>query len=217
MTEYDYSPEAYEKYLATQSRVSNWVSDQASRMPHYSNPFTPPSNAPSHVSTIAPQPVRAQHHSQLQPLRIPAVDSRSPPRSSPPKSSSRRSHTSPPPPLAPPPNHSQHYSRAAAERPRPAPTRSTTLPNAHMYQPVPPPTTQLVMRPPVHMAQVPPPPPGYKAEYRSYHYDPGRNEIVLPPMRPGETYVIVPPRRGAVEVVVSSPVFPQPDSDGTLT
>lgn len=50
MTEYDYSPEGYARYLATQNRVSNWVTDQASRAQQYSTPFgarsvsTPPSD-----------------------------------------------------------------------------------------------------------------------------------------------------------------------------
>jgi hypothetical protein len=38
MTEYDFSPEAYERYLATQARVSSWVSPS---MSVYSNPFIP--------------------------------------------------------------------------------------------------------------------------------------------------------------------------------
>ena len=39
MTEYDYSPEAYERYQATLRRVDNWVSDQAHRSQQYSSPF----------------------------------------------------------------------------------------------------------------------------------------------------------------------------------
>ncbi|KAG9316869.1 hypothetical protein JVU11DRAFT_2945 [Chiua virens] len=39
MTEYDYSPAAYERYMAQQSRVSNWVHDTCSQSHAYSNPF----------------------------------------------------------------------------------------------------------------------------------------------------------------------------------
>lgn len=39
MTEYDYSPAAYERYLAQQARVSNWVSDTVQQSHAYSNPF----------------------------------------------------------------------------------------------------------------------------------------------------------------------------------
>lgn len=40
MTEYDYSPEGYSKYMETQNRVSNWVSEQNTRMTRYTNPYT---------------------------------------------------------------------------------------------------------------------------------------------------------------------------------
>ena len=39
MTEYDYSPEAYERYLATQNRIARWVDGTLSVNPR--NPFTP--------------------------------------------------------------------------------------------------------------------------------------------------------------------------------
>jgi hypothetical protein len=42
MTEYDYSPEAYEKYLATQARIANWVSNTNAQAHKYTSPFVPP-------------------------------------------------------------------------------------------------------------------------------------------------------------------------------
>ncbi|KAF9241804.1 hypothetical protein BU15DRAFT_73149 [Melanogaster broomeanus] len=39
MTEYDYSPAAYERYMAQQTRVSNWISDTYKQSRSYSNPF----------------------------------------------------------------------------------------------------------------------------------------------------------------------------------
>ncbi|KAI0072130.1 hypothetical protein K474DRAFT_1711872 [Panus rudis PR-1116 ss-1] len=58
MTEYDYSPAAYEKYLENQNRVSNWVNTQAYHAKHYANPFIPPSEAaaPSSSSSRARSP-----------------------------------------------------------------------------------------------------------------------------------------------------------------
>ena len=58
MTEYDYSPEGYEKYLETQNRVSNWVNDQSGRYNQYSSPF-----APTHRSTSTPPSHHAIHYS----------------------------------------------------------------------------------------------------------------------------------------------------------
>lgn len=39
MTEYDYSPAAWENHLAQQARVSNWVSQTTAQAHSYSNPF----------------------------------------------------------------------------------------------------------------------------------------------------------------------------------
>jgi len=39
MTEYDYSPEAYERYLSTQQRISRWVDHTQQQPP--ANPFVP--------------------------------------------------------------------------------------------------------------------------------------------------------------------------------
>ncbi|EED85679.1 predicted protein [Postia placenta Mad-698-R] len=219
MTEYDFSPEAYEKYLATQTRVSNWVSDQVSRGPRYADPRVPPSNPPSVVPSTRSRPARSKTQPQLQPLHIP--ESRSPPRTSPPKSSSgsRRSHTSPPPPL-PQPQKARYVSPSRDIRPRPAPARSRTLPMAHAQHPAheasasrphhaaPPPPQPIpypppITFPPAPMLNLPPAPPGHSAVYRAYPYDGSGRQIVLPPPRPGQTYVIVPPHRGAVQVVVT--------------
>lgn len=55
MTEYDYSPEGYERYLATQNRVSNWVQSQNDRMQKYTNPYT--------TRAISTPPVEHSHRS----------------------------------------------------------------------------------------------------------------------------------------------------------
>ena len=59
MTEYDYSPEGYERYLETQSRVSNWVADQSARIQHpksYTRSIsTPPSDYSQYPSHRHPE------------------------------------------------------------------------------------------------------------------------------------------------------------------
>ncbi|KAF8266341.1 hypothetical protein EI94DRAFT_1733338 [Lactarius quietus] len=42
MTEYDYSPEAYERYMATQTRISNWIDNQHPYQPQYQRHSRPP-------------------------------------------------------------------------------------------------------------------------------------------------------------------------------
>ncbi|TEB35202.1 hypothetical protein FA13DRAFT_1788782 [Coprinellus micaceus] len=44
MTEYDYSPEAYERYLQTQRRISNWVDKTEGCRPQFANALSPPSD-----------------------------------------------------------------------------------------------------------------------------------------------------------------------------
>lgn len=62
MTEYDYSPEAYEAYLATQAKISRWV-DKTNRMyPYLGNPFTPATPA-VHGSELPPQQERDAYRS----------------------------------------------------------------------------------------------------------------------------------------------------------
>lgn len=50
MTEYDYSPEAFERHMATQQRISKWVDQTGEHSP--SNPFIPLPDEPAH----SPQP-----------------------------------------------------------------------------------------------------------------------------------------------------------------
>ncbi|KAI0261879.1 hypothetical protein BC834DRAFT_420160 [Gloeopeniophorella convolvens] len=61
MTEYDYSPEAYERYMATQTRISNWI-DTVSQSTH-----TPsPSSRHSHSSDYHHRSRSRTSHSQPQ-------------------------------------------------------------------------------------------------------------------------------------------------------
>lgn len=64
MTEYDYSPEAYDRYMATQTRISNWV-DNVSQSMQTSSQFSqgPPSDPHRHRSrpSYSQQPSYSQH------------------------------------------------------------------------------------------------------------------------------------------------------------
>lgn len=42
MTEYDYSPEAYQRYLKTQERIGRWVDKTEGCRTQFANPFNPP-------------------------------------------------------------------------------------------------------------------------------------------------------------------------------
>ncbi|KAH9486991.1 hypothetical protein JR316_0001057 [Psilocybe cubensis] len=67
MTEYDYSPEAYERHLATQNRIANWVQHTEQHRPQFENARSPS------------PPQRTRHHQPPRPLYIhppsPASDS----------------------------------------------------------------------------------------------------------------------------------------------
>jgi hypothetical protein len=150
MTEYDYSPEAYERYMATQTRISNWASkvSQSMEMPipaipqhspeHYqprSRPSysQPHSQSHSRSNSISRSHSRERHHYNRE-------QSSYRPRSH--SQSSSRPHASRSYTFAQP-THSRTYSYALHHPPppvplplpqpvpylNPAPRRSRTLPN----------------------------------------------------------------------------------------
>lgn len=178
MTEYDYSPAAYERYLEKLARVEHWVTDQRYCAPRYSNPFASANAGQSsaHVPRGSSRP------RDVVPSRTRAM-SPTGQGTQPRQSSSSRSRS----------------------QPRAAPIRSQTMPNTQHRAVVYPSnhTPPHVVHHPQHAA-VPPIPAGANAVYRTYEYDPrSGKDIVLPPPRPGETYVIIPPGGRKLEVVVS--------------
>ncbi|KAH8115466.1 hypothetical protein DFH11DRAFT_108652 [Phellopilus nigrolimitatus] len=79
MTEYDYSPDAYEKYMVKQRAIARWVDRQSYEAPRYGNPFLPseygdpppaPANPPtkplvrSASTPVDPRAVSGQSHSR---------------------------------------------------------------------------------------------------------------------------------------------------------
>lgn len=54
MTEYDYSPEAYERHIATQQRISRWVDNTEANAHQFKSPFVPPTEAGESDSTPRP-------------------------------------------------------------------------------------------------------------------------------------------------------------------
>ncbi|KZT70007.1 hypothetical protein DAEQUDRAFT_725993 [Daedalea quercina L-15889] len=227
MTEYDYSPEAYERYHAKMSKIHDWALSVPTH-PRLANPFTAATNAPSRptsvVSSVGPSPsVRGKQYTQLRPLHIPETRNRSPPRSSPHRSSHRHGHTlaAPPPPPVPlgiPPSVDyRQYVHTQSQRPRPHPARSSTAPP---HPPVPFPSGRAPSRQQharatypmdrTHQAQV-----GYASgnTYRLAH-EPGR-EYVVPAPPPGQSYVIFPPNGGRVQVVHDPTAYSKPGSRGT--
>ncbi|KAG6885289.1 hypothetical protein C0993_003573 [Termitomyces sp. T159_Od127] len=71
MTEYDYSPEAYERYMETQQRISKWVATTEGYRNEYGNALTlPPSQTGSSIQPIGqlpgPQSLRSSHSQYIQ-------------------------------------------------------------------------------------------------------------------------------------------------------
>ena len=229
MTEYDYSPAAYEKYINTQVRVSNWVSSQSDHTQSYGNPFMPPAY------------VSSKPHPEEQGSRRPV---KSPARSRSSTTSAPSSTTTAPKPTRQPHVRS-HTTRDSRPEQRHTPTRSMTMP----------PHPQAMLYPVPGQTFVVPTPPRERRDERDKHrssshrsssnkspsknshhssrYDrshhhrssstsrayttdrdasgrrvihlepDSRNKIVhLPPPQLGEQYVIIPPPGGKVELVV---------------
>lgn len=61
MTEYDYSPDAYERYLATQKRIARWAEDTSRH--HPSNPFVTSPSEDHSTHSYTPQSSRSPERS----------------------------------------------------------------------------------------------------------------------------------------------------------
>ncbi|KAI0353905.1 hypothetical protein OH77DRAFT_1426745 [Trametes cingulata] len=196
MTEYDYSPDAYERYQAKMAGVGDWVVEQRHHAPKYSNPFIPDqASSSSKPRTSSRHEDHSRHHDRPQPSRSRTLPN-------PPTGSGTHGQTSRAYAYAqqgPGDPHSRHRTARSPQRsgsvpPDPRYGATTYAPAA----PVPPVAHPVVQRTsPVAYA---PPPPGYRTRQVEYAYKPGQ-PIVLPPPRPGETYVIIPPKGGRVDVV----------------
>ena len=230
MTEYDYSPAAYERYINTQVRVSNWVSSQSDHTQSYGNPFMPSAFSP-------PKPLPEEQGSRRQ--------AKSPTRSRSSTTSAPSSTTTAPKPTRQPHVRS-HTTRDSRPEQRQTPTRSMTMPphpQAMLYPVIPGQT--FVIPTPSHERRderdrhrssprrsssnkSPSKNSHHSSRYdrshhhrssstsraytsdrdssgrRIFHLEPdSRNKVVhLPTPQLGEQYVIIPPPGGKVELVV---------------
>ncbi|KAI0667242.1 hypothetical protein C8Q78DRAFT_947052, partial [Trametes maxima] len=200
MTEYDYSPDAYERFQTKMAGVGDWVTEQRHHAPKYSNPFVPEqASSSTRPRTAAPrqdEPSRA-HYDRPTPSRSRTLPVQPVATGSGGHGTSSRAYAYAQQPPGDPSRHrsarSPQRSGSLAVDPRYA---SATYAAA---APAPPTPHQVVPRTsPVTYA--PPAPAGYRTRQVEYNYKPGQ-PIVLPPPRPGETYVIIPPKGGRVDVV----------------
>jgi len=233
MTEYDYSPAAYEKYINTQLRVSNWVSSQSDHTQSYGNPFVPS----TYIST-KPLPEQSSRRVAKSPPRS---------RSSTTSAPSSTTATTPTKPTRQS-NARSHTTRDVRPEPRHTPTRSMTMPAYQQAMVNPVLSGQTLVLPTSsrdrhdkhdkhrsssHRSSNKSP---SKSSHHSSRHDRGhhhrssstsrayttdrdatgrrfihleadsRNKVVhLPPPQLGEQYVIIPPPGGKVELVVCYP------------
>ncbi|KAG2122823.1 hypothetical protein BD769DRAFT_1472941 [Suillus cothurnatus] len=195
MTEYDYSPAAWEHYVAQQARVSNWVSQTTAQSHCYSNPFVMSPTmrdrsfydepgerrqrpAPSRSKTFNTPPAR-----QEEPYRHTSSRSRS------------RSHSQPAQVWSYP-----HSSRTTLQPTSHSRTGSTRKPTSRSQ------TVQVIYPPPAapthHYQRTEPYPyPQKQSQPVRQHHSPSyyypeesrgshQRAIYLPPPRPGESYHI---------------------------
>lgn len=77
MTEYDYSPEAYERHLNTQRRIATWVDRTEAYRPQFASALSPPSDyIPHHdPESRSMRPSRRLQRRSQHRSRSPSVDS----------------------------------------------------------------------------------------------------------------------------------------------
>ena len=197
MTEYDYSPDAIERFQAKMAGVGKWASDQKHYAPKYSNPFLPP-DMDQASSSRSRTPVRQETYPQAQPrahdrpqparsrtLPAPVVTGASPGHG---QTSRAYAYAQQSDHRAPRPSSSRTHHRSGSQ---PADSRypypTAVAPGAHQ-------------RASPYAAAPPPPPPGVRQVVMDYKYVPGQ-PIMLPQPRSGERYIVYAPPGGRVEVV----------------
>ncbi|TBU43864.1 hypothetical protein BD309DRAFT_78025 [Dichomitus squalens] len=202
MTEYDYSPDAMERYQAKMAGVGKWANEQSYWRTGYTNPFTPEVSSPSSAPRPTSRPETSSSRSRPQPTRSRTLPANLAVPAAKPGGSSAHGHTS----------RALAYAQADPRAVRPStgtPTRTTTrhrsgsqpapvdVRTPYPY-PAPAPGQKVVQAPrgsPMVYA-----PPGARVIYKEYDYVPGK-ATVLPPARPGERFVVVPPPGGRVDVM----------------
>lgn len=206
MTEYDYSPEAYERFMATQNRIAKWVDTTQQHQPR--NPFTPSTPAPPTFHQPLPRHIRSSSRHRDDNRSHHSRDSRHRDRDrdlSPSASGSGR-HGPPRPRTAPPrediygqqyPQHSKHsnsqYSLASrAQTPRHTRSRSSSQHTSSTARP-PPLRSQTYMAPPPLPTRHP-----VRSNTSPIVAYPGRSPLVVDT---GTSYVVVPPKGKHIEVV----------------
>ncbi|KAF9227121.1 hypothetical protein BS17DRAFT_806371 [Gyrodon lividus] len=194
MTEYDYSPAAYERYIAQQTRVTNWVTDTLQQSHAYSNPFVlSPTlrdrafyDEPDDRTTI---PVSSR---QVHPRSKPH-DQRSAGSSSRPSRSRVRSYSEQRRPdhdreLRPSPSRHRSHSHSRSS--------STQRSAQIIYQPSPPHASQSYAYPQPHAVPRAPAPrihtsPGQAIyQYPTGHRRSASRPVYVPPPPPGQKYQI---------------------------
>ena len=193
MTEYDYSPEAYERYLATQNRIANWVD----KTEQHRGEFQSADAGPPDLTRSGPGPAS---HSKLK------RPSPSPPRLHPGQSQPRQLVVHPPPPESDSSSDDDYY-----EGPWPAPMHQ---PNPGMVLP---PMQQQPLSSPPAMMMAPafvtsPHRVSHRHRHRPHdrrrshsHHSPTYYKLASPPLSPGyqypypggnQGYVMMPPYSG---------------------
>ncbi|KZP27069.1 hypothetical protein FIBSPDRAFT_319081 [Athelia psychrophila] len=198
MTEYDYSPAAYDKYMRTQNRVSNWVSHTKAHERQYSNPFvasimgTPAAFSSQSLPQQKPEPKRSKSNGSTStgaayaakprpsrdagaaPQRSKTLDSKQTRSSNPgtERPSRSRSFSATKEDVYAKPRSRSHHAHTRTPQPQPYPQGQAAY---HHYSP-----------------QHPMPQRSHTSPHQPFAGG-GSQPIYMPSAQPGQTYVIIPP------------------------
>lgn len=171
MTEYDYSPAAYERYMAQQMRVSNWVSEQTHRTHEYRNPFVPPSPAPAPARKPSVRTESRPQAPRSKTMPTPDVGTSSANVSRRPSRSSRTREATPPRDVRAPHRSSTRSQTVPPNARYPAPAPAPVPVPAPLYYP---------QHAPQHQPRYPSPNPPHPPQHHHYHH-PRPEPQVYPP------------------------------------
>jgi hypothetical protein len=190
MTEYDYSPAAYDRFMESQSRVGRWVDNANEHSREFVNPFVPSHSDPAEKSDFYSS--SSHRRSKSTSVKQSATRSFAVPEQRDHDYGHRSSH-----------HHRSGYSSNTRSSSSSSGTSSTTTYTARPHNS----RSYTVPQHPSHGAHVPlAQPVRSRTMPHGSHYelDPRGNGAIMLPRKPGQTYVIMPPHGQQLNVVVST-------------
>ena len=183
MTEYDYSPEAFDRFTATQDRIAKWLDNTEQHAPEFQSPFDQPT--PTDAQTTPPPLQQQPRHPSY-----PTISRHLPPSSGHTLQPEQSRYQPAPPPPSRHMHHSHSHSPTRFYAPAPIRTHTSSHPNSSHHS-----HSHSHRRSSTYI--IPTPSQGYTAPGPGHGYTYPHAQALNP------SYIIMPPRSKTFQALVS--------------